>query len=163
MKSFRSVWQKFMLGNEHTGAIPIQQDIHKKSLFYRLFYYSQFYSQLRMSYTTRLLLVSYCLFLSYSILGMESLVLPIALVLLSLIFLADALLGQIFVPKLDLQRKLPDSCVSGASFTVIYTLTNKRKVSAYNLILDHYNYPGLKKVSGVACVCLLYTSPSPRD
>lgn len=86
----------------------------------------------------RFLLPSTALILMYSSVAMFSPVRALS-ILLGVIFAADFFLGMIFRPKLQISRQIPERVRAGAAFEINYAITNRRKITAWDIVLDAYN------------------------
>lgn len=61
------------------------------------------------------------------------------------IFLVETVAGMIFRPRLEINRTLPERVRAGSSFRTVFRVRNRRRLPAYDLTLDPFDYAfGLK-------------------
>lgn len=101
----------------------------------------------------RLLIPAAFLILIYSSISLDSPVRKLA-ILMFIIFLVDFVIGWFFRPKFKISRKLPERVRAGSQLKAVYHIVNLRRVSAWDVQLDHFTLkPGLNwienAVSGV--------------
>lgn len=121
---------------------------YAKLPFFKPLLYAGAWYERTFSRPARLLILVELIALLFSTLTLNSPILPFALFLLAL-FAADFLSGQIFRPKLRIERRLPHRAKQGVPFSISYEMENMRKRPAFDLLLDPFlASPDLVRIAG---------------
>ncbi len=97
------------------------------------------------------LLPAAIILIGYATVAMDAPMRVIVLVILA-VGAIELLIGFLFRPRIDLVRLMPDRVRAKSTFKVGFALRNRRKVPAWNLRADPFNYgPGLRIDKPAAC------------
>lgn len=71
------------------------------------------------------------------------------------IFLVETIAGMVVHPRLEIVRTLPERVRAGSSFRAMFRVRNRRKIAAYDLTLDPFDYAAGLKTEQSASIALL--------
>lgn len=136
-RQIRKIWAKFLAGpgwiRETHGLGFIFRHYRSPSL--KLLFWCMAWYDRMFSWSARLLLIIFLFAFFFSSLSMRSPAILLYL-FLSALLIADFVIGWIFLPRLKIVRTLPLRVRCGIPFTIQYSVTNLRKIFAYDINID---------------------------
>lgn len=154
---FTRLRDKLLHYRQITGDIPSSgiEIQGKLSFIHRWIYRLNFILLLHLTPLSRGLMVAFSLYFLLVLIAPSSSLLTYAIIFLVLYCIFDFLGGVLFRPKIKLLRTLPAQCIAHQSFEMHYQMQNQRSLPAFQLLLDNYRFPCLKKTDGgILYTCL---------